>query len=65
MVVKSCKKCRIRYPFNGTKDFALFEESESLVCNRSNDECDSNDFREFLWSVETLYFTAIFFNKYL
>ena len=47
MVVKSCRKCRIRYPFNGTKDFVLFEESESLVCNRRNGECDSNDFREF------------------
>lgn len=29
------------------KIFVLFEESESLVCNRSYGECDSNDFSEF------------------
>jgi hypothetical protein len=48
MVVKSCKKCSIRNALNGTKGFLLFEESESLVSNRSNYECDSSDdFREF------------------
>jgi hypothetical protein len=36
-VVKSFKKCGISNALDGTKDDVLFEESESLHSNSSND----------------------------